>query len=383
MKVIRILSLVAFGSFFTANLAPAQTWTLTSAPTNNWAGVAMSADGAKIVAVAGGGSAIGPIYSSTNSGATWISNDAPKLDWIAICSSADGTKLAANIDGGGIWTNSGTSWKQTPSPATGFLPSSIASAADGNTLLAGAFPTYLSTNRGKTWQALPSPNSGGAAGEGVAMSADATVMLVNGDPFLSTNSGMAWFVATNFQTEMRAAAASVDGVKLFAMGDAGVWASMNSGVWWFKETNAPTSSFGSIASSADGTRLILARRFLSAPLYISTNSGLAWTTANVSSNYWSTVATSADGNTLAAAINGGGIWIARTTPAPAVNITPTNGNLKFSWLVPSTNFVLQQSADLSGWTDLTNQPALNLTNLQNEVSLPFSGSGGFYRLKTP
>jgi hypothetical protein len=32
---------------------------------------------------------------------------------------------------------------------------------------------------------------------------------------------------------------------------------------------------------------------------------------------------------------------------------------------------------LSGWTDLTNQPALNLTNLHDEVSLPFSGSGGF------
>ena len=66
-----------------------------------------------------------------------------------------------------------------------------------------------------------------------------------------------------------------------------------------------------------------------------------------------------------------------------MQITPTNGNLALSWFVPTTNFVLQQSADLSSWTDLTNQPVLNLTNLQNEVSLPFSGSGGFYRLKTP
>jgi len=43
---------------------------------------------------------------------------------------------------------------------------------------------------------------------------------------------------------------------------------------------------------------------------------------------------------------------------------------------------LQQSADLSNWTDLTNSPVLNLTNLQEEVVLsPINGSG-FFRLKT-
>ena len=51
--------------------------------------------------------------------------------------------------------------------------------------------------------------------------------------------------------------------------------------------------------------------------------------------------------------------------------------------MPSTNFVLQQSADLLSWTDVTNPPVLNLTNLQNQVTLPPSGSSGFYRLKTP
>jgi hypothetical protein len=32
---------------------------------------------------------------------------------------------------------------------------------------------------------------------------------------------------------------------------------------------------------------------------------------------------------------------------------------------------------------MTNQPVLNLTNLQNEVMLSPSSSSGFYRLKTP
>jgi hypothetical protein len=45
--------------------------------------------------------------------------------------------------------------------------------------------------------------------------------------------------------------------------------------------------------------------------------------------------------------------------------------------------LLWSCLDLSNWTDLSNTPILNLTNLQNEVTLPFSGGEGFYRLKTP
>jgi len=53
-----------------------------------------------------------------------------------------------------------------------------------------------------------------------------------------------------------------------------------------------------------------------------------------------------------------------------------------SWLVPSTNFVLQQKPDLTttGWEILTNAPALNLTNLQDEVTLSPTNNSGFFRL---
>jgi len=54
-----------------------------------------------------------------------------------------------------------------------------------------------------------------------------------------------------------------------------------------------------------------------------------------------------------------------------------------AWTVPSTNFGLQQSADLTSWADVTNPPVLNLTNLQNQVTLAPSNSSRFYRLKTP
>jgi hypothetical protein len=68
-----------------------------------------------------------------------------------------------------------------------------------------------------------------------------------------------------------------------------------------------------------------------------------------------------------------------------LNLAPSRSNLAFSWLGPSTNFVMQQSSDLgsASWTDVTNTPVLNLTNLQDEVTLPMPAGSGFYRLKTP
>jgi hypothetical protein len=44
---------------------------------------------------------------------------------------------------------------------------------------------------------------------------------------------------------------------------------------------------------------------------------------------------------------------------------------------------MQQSSDLSSWSDVTNAPVLNPANLQNEMVLSPSNSSGFYRLKTP
>jgi len=72
----------------------------------------------------------------------------------------------------------------------------------------------------------------------------------------------------------------------------------------------------------------------------------------------------------------------RTMPSPHIAITRTNG-MALSWLIPSTNFVLQSSADLSTWIDMTNPPVLNLTNLQDEIVLPMVDDLDFFRLHTP
>jgi hypothetical protein len=80
MKAAGILFSVALGILGAAHFAFAQTWTQTSAPSNNWVSVAMSADGRRLAAVANytGGTAGGGIFISTNSGATWVATSAPR-----------------------------------------------------------------------------------------------------------------------------------------------------------------------------------------------------------------------------------------------------------------------------------------------------------------
>jgi len=82
---------------------------------------------------------------------------------------------------------------------------------------------------------------------------------------------------------------------------------------------------------------------------------------------------------------GGLIYTWYSPPTPRLNLAPSNNSLVLSWLIPSTNFMLQQNSDLStsNWTLIANPPVLNLTNLQNQVFLTPPASNNFYRLATP
>jgi len=121
------------------------------------------------------------------------------------------------------------------------------------------------------------------------------------------------------------------------------------------------------------------------PIYTSTNSGVDWISNSAPITSWSAVATSADGNKMIAVADNNsqmGIYTAQTAPTPYLEITPMDDNLVFSWVVPSTNLVLQQNSDLSttDWVTLTNAPTLNLTNLQDQVTLSPTNSSGYFRL---
>jgi hypothetical protein len=70
-------------------------------------------------------------------------------------------------------------------------------------------------------------------------------------------------------------------------------------------------------------------------------------------------------------------------PSPRLTIGFSEARYKLSWLVPSTTFVLQESADLkaANWTTIPTAPTLNFTNLHYEVPLPLSSRVSFYRLQ--
>ena len=156
-------------------------------------------------------------------------------------------------------------------------------------------------------------------------------------------------------------------------------------------TNIPTGLTAHpwiyVASSADGSRLA-AVSDITSPLGVlitSTNSGATWT--NVvhvfPSLTWNAVALSADGAKLVATVgypSVGPIYVSQTTPVPVLSLAPVNGQPTVSWIIPSLDFTLQQSPDLLSWTDVTNQPVLNLTNLQNQVVLPPPAGNSFFRL---
>ena len=77
------------------------------------------------------------------------------------------------------------------------------------------------------------------------------------------------------------------------------------------------------------------------------------------------------------------IYTSQSTPAPLLTSTLSGGNAVLSWIVPSMDFALQQSSDLSTthWTDVPTAPTLDLTNLQNQMSVSLVVSNRFYRLK--
>lgn len=379
MRPLFLTAAMFCGLFITVDSMRAQTWTQTSATGFQWNSVASSADGSKLIAA---GNAM---YLSTNSGATWFSNNLPIPSYVSI--SADGSKLASLNQGGSILasTNYGTTW------VTNYLgisqPFALAASADGSKLIAlGVGPPYfVSTNYGITW-------SGGIyqSGSKAAISADGTKCYFVGynstNIYVSTNLGTSLNRIASPTNHILSLAVSADGKKLIAGTFPGpIYISTNSGISWMP-TITPVTNWFFVASSADGGRLIGAARAgggVNGPIYTSSDYGVTWVSNHIANLLWSGVACSADGGELLATYPNY-IFMSKTTVSPQINITPTNGNLTVSWIIPSTNFVLQQKSDLTAanWVSLTNTPTLNLTNLHNEVVLTPTNSNGFFRLIT-
>ena len=360
----------------------AQNWVSNSVPPFSWQWLASSANGNVLVTAVNN---YGPIYTSTNSGTDWTSNNAPNYAWNAVVSSADGTKLAAAGPGAYMSptaiftsTNSGASWGQVST-----LPSAetceMASSADGSRLALTGWdmPIYVSTNSGVSWTPTGTPNQYTT----VASSADGTKLVAAGWNasviYVSTNGGAIW--TTHGAGEaLWGSACSADGSKMVVIGRGEpIYLSRDSGTTWTEPTNAPQTDWLSVAMSADGKK-IFAYEDMDNLIYSSTDGGCSWTSSSPPAFGLSALVCSADGNKLAAA-GYNAIYTTYSPPAPQLN-ADSSGVL--SWIVASTNFAVQESADLAtgNWNTLTNSPVLNPTTVRDEVQLSPSSNSGFYRL---
>ena len=367
-------------------VARAQTW-VPSGPTNSWTSIASSADGSHLIV----GALVGrQVLLSTNYGANWRTSTLPAIEWTAVASSADGTTLAAASSSGPLYlsTNSGSLWTTNKVPANNW--SSLAMSADGKTLAAvvsvDGVPVYVTTNAGTSWG---STNVSGMPGATVSCSADGKrlAVLTDGMFFSSTNAGSTWTFMTHVGAANRNSpiASSADGQKLaVAFSTDAIYTSTNFGATW-TSNNVPQVNWISIASSADGTKLVAVAGGGSAgsgPIYSSTDSGAIWTSNNVARQAWSAATSSADGCRLAAVTSSAGIWRAQLPLAEQLYVAPSSSNLVLSWVVPSTALALQQATDLvtGVWTAVPGAPALNLATLQYQSTVDPTNSQNFYRL---
>ena len=254
------------GLFKMVDTTLAQIWTMSDAPAAVWQSLACSADGSDLVAVSINGAdfAPGSIYTSTDSGATWTQSSAPGAEWDGVASSADGSKLVAldqvasiytSADAGASWTTSAITISRQPDW------SGIASSADGNRLVAvgsigsSAGVIATSADAGAGWSATSALGlywyyPGGSPGATIASSSDGQKLVAVVEPSSSTN--------------------------------ASIYTSINSGSKWTK-TSAPNKGWASVASSADGTKLVAAG---DGPIYVSTNSGATWSPTSSTTSGW-------------------------------------------------------------------------------------------------
>jgi hypothetical protein len=373
----------ANGGFIYASTNFGATWKA-NGTSQYWSAVASSADGTKLVATVKNGG----IFTSTNSGATWGANAVPSQDWSAVYSSPDGNTLVALSRSGWSYksTNGGVTWNELSAPYDFWQ--SVASSASGSNVLAASHGGYIygSTNAGTTWRQFNT-----MLGTNV-ISTDAISLTV-----ISTNSS-SHAVATNlFSTSLTGTTAissnivkinnsiginvigaTITGTNLANVIAGGGVLVQGSNTNAFEGDPVPTLALGTNLLAVgsvipNSTDLNLQTFYLTVPditgvvitntlsvnnitltnlltnsvsdihMGISNVLNLNVVIANIRQS-WSAVASSADGSHLAAAVNGGLIYI-----------STNSGTTWFATSAPSTNWsALVMSADGSQLTAAVN-----------------------------
>jgi hypothetical protein len=343
--------------------------------TNEWSGVASSADGTKLVAVIQG--LYGTIYTSTNSGLTWQPTQAVTDSYVGVVSSPDGTKLAAVSEDWGAYgiyisTNSGATWALTAAvPQIGYFQS-VAMSADGTKLA--------------------------AAGGELSFIGGTTTLSGGGVIDYSTNSGLSWQLSdapTNWEWSTIACSSNGNFMIAGAYGDTNgnpgpVYISTNAGAHW-TITTAPYLAYGAVACSADGTHVTVAcfnsyQTISPNGVYSSTNSGSNWVESTTLEDSGS-IAYSADGTKIVATTEGGlGLNYVSVSPplavtnGPQLNIALSGGQVVLYWTTNASDYVLQSTTNLTStnWSSISN--GINTTEGYYVYSNAPGGKAAFFRL---
>jgi hypothetical protein len=190
------------------------TWSqLSNSVTQSWHKVASSADGQVLAAAGLHGTAL---YVSTNGGTSWSTKDVGNWNGIAI--SDNGATMVAVASSRAIYvsTDSGTTWNNRET-ARGWADVSISN--DGTKMIAsvGEGKIYRSIDSGTTWEILP--NSPTKKHLSVACSSDCSTIVAGTNwefVHYSSDSGASWYSSTTQIGWINDVALSDDGSKAFA-----------------------------------------------------------------------------------------------------------------------------------------------------------------------
>lgn len=249
---------------------------------------------------------------------SWVRTSAPtentnsplgKIHWMPPACSADGGIIFAADALGLIYAskNAGSTWATTGAPSTNW--NSIACSADGARVAAingsEIATLFLSTNFGAAWTQFALPTGRVRT---VAMSAEGSRIFISqtyeGWLLTSSDFGATWtnHAAPDFMIWMES---SADGTRLVMQAQgpkSPIYVSTNSGIAW-TATEAYNDYPEGVGISADGVRMIVATAtpYVGGPLFVSQDTGATWETADLPWDFWTSVCSSADGRTLAAA----------------------------------------------------------------------------------